>query len=1034
MRPIELEMNMFGAYASHTKLDFTKLGESGVFLITGDTGAGKTTLFDAIVYALYGKVTNSRRSGTTMRSDYAAAKDQTYVQLTFEHGGKNYVIRRSPQYERALLRGTGTTTQQARVCLTMPDGKTYENFNDVEREIKELLRLDYVQFKQVAMLAQGEFLKLLLATSNERETIFRQLFNTHDCENMVRSLSRRADKLERERENAARDIVLGLHSLKWTDSAKPTINGAEDAPRLLEQVRSDAENMNARRAQIGEEIAALDKQYAEAIRQKEQAKYDNERFDELDVRLAEQKKLLAKADDAKILRARLDAVLRAMQLRGHEAAVGSLNEQLTRVKFDVISLASAKEQAQLSFDESRKTLEKAPEWRKEIEQLTLQAQTLQQLMPKFDELTRLSARRMTLSRAVQMAEGALSQLGAAKTAQEQLVENLSAAIEQRADAEAKIAEYDAKITVAQSRAVQLEKLCETLEKRELLKKETVRIAAGMENANNRYIQSEKAYNDGYRLFLLAQAGLLAQSLEEGKPCPVCGSVEHPAPASVSVSAPSESSLREMKQQAEADNRVLNQWRNKASALQAQLEELDRYGKALAEPLAVEYESAAAQAAYAGAAVYAVALRKEKIPFERAAQEMQLYKRQLPLAKSKAQALAKQTEEAAAALAAQREELSGLNASIESVTSALGEHGADAAAARRSLLMTEQRREQMAASLERAEKLSQAAKKELDRIEGREQELTAQQQQLSEKHAEAAAALKAAMLAQGFETDKAYYAAVRDMANQDRLVQVLGKYDRDVERVEREVERLTKETEGKERSSLTALGAQATALKTQLERVRSEDASLVTTMDGNKRTVALIEKAQAAYEAVKNDAERVRRLAKIADGTMKSGQRVSFEQYVQSSYLDTILDRANVRLLRMTEGRFELRRREDSKRVLDGALELNIMDYHSGRQRPVGTLSGGEAFLASLSLALGLSETISDEAGGVSIDTLFVDEGFGSLDPASLDQAIRTLMQLGEGSRLVGIISHVNELRERIPNQLIVTGSKEKGSRVRMVTE
>ncbi len=1035
MRPIELEMNMFGAYAAHTKLDFTKLGERGVFLITGDTGAGKTTLFDAIMYALYGNVTNNaRRSGTTMRSDYASAKDQTYVQLTFEHGGKIYVIKRSPQYERALLRGVGTTTQQARVCLTMPDGKTYENFNDVEREIKALLRLDYVQFKQVAMLAQGEFLKLLLAKSNEREAIFRQLFNTHDCDRMVRALSRRADKLERERDSAAREIVLGLHALKWSLGEKPVIQTAEDAPKLLKRAKEDAESMTARKGTLSGEIAVLDQQYADAIREREQAKHDNERFAQLDERRAEQQTLLAKKDDAEILRARLNAVNRALQLRGHEAAVSSINEQLTRVKFERISLEERRKQALFSYEESEKNLQKTPEWRSEMDELNLQAQTMRQLMPKYEELTRLAARRMKLVRAMQLSETALAQLSSAKTAQEQLIERISAIIEQNVDAEAKAAELNGKLSEEQNRVLQTAKLRDILSQRALSVREIAQITAGMNAADDYYIHSERAYNEAYRTFLLAQAGLLAQSLEEGRPCPVCGALEHPAPAKMSLSAPTESSLRDMKAQMEADSRALNQWRNRASAAQAQLAELDRYGKELAQQLSVEYDAEAARQAYAVALQRTAALKGEIIPYQKAAEDVRRCREQLPQLKSKEQYIAKQAEEASALFAAQREEMSGINASIESINEVLGGHGETVAAARQKLAITEQARDQLAASIERAEKLSQAAKKELDHIEGREQELIAQEEQLTQRHTQARDTLANAMHEQGFEEEKSYYAAVRDIANHERLTRVLTKYDRDMERVEREVERLSTETQGRARRDINELNLRVNDFKNQIERLRSEDALIAGTIDSNARTCALVEKAQGIYETVKNDAERVRRLAKIADGTMRSEQRVSFEQFVQSSYLDSILNRANVRLLRMTEGRFELRRREGSKRTLDGALELNIMDYHSGRQRPVGTLSGGEAFLASLSLALGLSETISDEAGGVSIDTLFVDEGFGSLDPASLDQAIRTLMQLGEGSRLVGIISHVSELRERIPNQLIVTGSKEHGSRVRMVTD
>ena len=320
------------------------------------------------------------------------------------------------------------------------------------------------------------------------------------------------------------------------------------------------------------------------------------------------------------------------------------------------------------------------------------------------------------------------------------------------------------------------------------------------------------------------------------------------------------------------------------------------------------------------------------------------------------------------------------------------------------------------------------------MEGREGALSAQQESLSAQLNEARALLASSLEAQQFSGEAAYTAAVQDSINQEAIRNRIAQYDRSLDLLRAEAERLTKETSGCILTDISALDQSIHTMQARTDALRRESAELTGIQTNNESMLERMARIQEKYQSLKDDCARVTRLSRLADGKTVGKYRISFEQYVQRSYLESILSRANARLLRMTDGRFELRRREQLKGLTDGALELDVMDYHCGRQRPVSTLSGGEAFLASLALALGLSETISDEAGGVSIDTLFVDEGFGSLDPAALDQAIRTLMQLGEGSRLVGIISHVTELRERVGRQIVVNSSPDKGSRVRLITE
>ncbi|MBQ8952743.1 MAG: SMC family ATPase, partial [Clostridia bacterium] len=285
MRPLSLTLSMFGPYARETAIDFAALGESGVFLIAGDTGAGKTTLFDAIVFALYGHVTNDRRSGAGMRSDYAAPSDPTFVRLRFEHAGKIYEITRSPAYERAALRGSGTVTQPAAVCLVMPDGRVVENDAEVKREIFSLLRLDYTQFKQVSLLAQGEFLNLLLAKSRDREAIFRKLFGTWTCERAGKLLRERVEAQAADTERLAQEIAFSLGSIQFPEDEKPENPTAAAAESLISQAREalrrDGEALSSLRAQLVQRETA----YAEAV--KRQA--EDERVKKLTMQLEDAK-------------------------------------------------------------------------------------------------------------------------------------------------------------------------------------------------------------------------------------------------------------------------------------------------------------------------------------------------------------------------------------------------------------------------------------------------------------------------------------------------------------------------------------------------------------------------------------------------------------------------------------------------------------------------------------------------------------------------------------------------------------------------
>jgi len=1034
MRPLKLEMNMFGAYAAHTVLDFEMLGDRGLFLITGDTGAGKTTIFDAIMYALYGQVTNSRRSGAAMRSDYAQPKDPTFVKLCFEHNGSSYYIERSPAYNRAKKRGTGTIAEPERVCLTMPDGKTFEKSDDANREIRELLRLDYAQFKQVALLAQGEFLNLLLAKSSDREAIFRKLFHTHACERMVESLKRRADRLDAEREKEAQNILHAMRAFKWAEGEKPVISGAEEAPMLRERMKSTLDALGQEQEHLRGEIAAQDTNYAQRLRERVKAQQDNARLDELALRRQEAQTLEAQNGRVNEMRVRLDALGRAAALRPQEMNLAALQRRLREARRGAEVLGQTQEQAARRAQAASEALKEAALQEARQEKLGGRIRQLQELMPEYERLAALKDR---CRRLAEDADNAAAQQQGREARREKLREDMEAlrqSIEERQNASAQLVELQTEAERLEERGAWLNELQSGLAEQDKLGAALQRQLAAYNKSGTEAGRAAETYRTAHEAFLMAQAGILAQSLVEGKPCPVCGSTHHPAPADTAVQAPGEAELKRLEAERDRTAAALRGQEALCAKTGAQAEEAARRCRETASRLNMDCSAEALKEEKKRAAEAGAALDVRRKGIAARVKELEQYKVLLGMREKSARQLEEDIRTSAQALSVIQRTLSAEQARCDALTASLSEYGSDPAQARRMLAQTQAAYRAVSDSIARARTENQNAAAALGKVEGQLQESVRLQTELEKTLAAEENAWREAVRAQGFESEESYRAAAADAGSREQLEQQIARHERRSEQTARDIERLTQETAGCEKRDLADMDKQIRQLKDQIDRLRERQSLLEGMLRTDREQLEIIEGALEGYTKLKNDYERVNRLRKIADGVMTSEQRISFEQYVQSSYLDAILSRANVRLLNMTDGRFELRRRAAFNRINEGALEINAMDYHSGRERPVSTLSGGEAFLASLSLALGLSETIMDEAGGVSIDTLFVDEGFGSLDPFSLDQAIRTLLQLGEGSRLVGIISHVNELRERVGRQIVVSGSKSKGSSAKMILE
>ena len=915
MRPTKLILSAFGPYAGKTEIDLTKLGDRGLYLITGDTGAGKTTIFDAITFALYGEASGAEREADMLRSKYADAKTPTYVEMEFLCRGKTYRIRRNPEYQRPKGRGEGMTTERADAELTFFDGRPpVTKSREVTRAVTELTGLDRSQFTQVAMIAQGAFLKLLHAKTEERSKIFRELFGTGRYQILQERLKAET------RRRAERYQALSAAIRQSADSLR-CAEGSPLSERLQAAREAAAVASAAELVALAEELLAEDAAAGDVLDAQQHAL--EEQITALDRRLG---------------RAENEARARTALDRAAENAAALEKE-----------LAEAEEQyaAACSREETGAAL-------------ALEIDRIAGGLADYQTLEDLRRQEQQAEHTLAAARTVLEENGEHTETARRHLENLR---RQWAALSAVGAELE-RVRGAQADLLRMRQELSALCRQE---EETARARAALDQARRQYEEKRDAaaarHAEALRLeraFLDAQAGVLAQTLADGVPCPVCGALHHPAPAALPEESPTQGALEEARAAADAADRAAGEASRAAHSLGGQVrsaeEQLARQRAALlgeggasaAERLADAEETLKKQAARRAALEQQAALR-EKL------------EGMLPKAEEDLAALESAAETLRAAAADSRVALEGLRARRQTVAEGLEFESAAAARAR----LDELRREKdaLAAALQAAEK-------------GRED-------------------------------------------CRSRLTEERGRIDT-----------LEKQLSGAAEEDAPALQAALEELRAARQALRARKETLAGRMGVNRRAVEELRGGAEQLEQAQREWQWMGALSATVNGTLSGRDKIMLETYVQTTYFDRILRRTNVRLMAMTDGQYELKRRigAENQRSQSG-LELDVIDHYNGTERSVKTLSGGESFKASLALALGLSDEIQSWAGGVRLDTMFVDEGFGSLDEESLEQAIRALSALTEGSRLVAIISHVAELKERIDRQIVVTKDPAGGSRV-----
>ena len=1054
MRPIRLKLSAFGPYGKTAEVDFSRL--SGLFLITGDTGAGKTTLFDGVSFALYGAASggDARRDSASFRSHFADPKTPTFAELTFSHLGKTYFIHRNPTY---LREGLKTPKQHDAEMTCLDDGRQWLGAREVTQAVTALLGLDEKQFRQTMMIAQGDFLRILHAKSDERERIFEEVFGTQAYSRLSRSLKERWSEKRAAREQSLVRYAQLFEELRL-DGGGPDAQALKALAAAPDRADEAAALLTALCEADAEKLDALDAEIlrAEANRKAAQERLNTGRMvnDGLS-RLAQTRAQLAEAEAQSETMGALSMERDAAE-RARRAA--KFEEETARIREEGVSRRRRLDEERARLTAAAAELDAAEA---ALSATDADWQALPALRTRIDRLSRADQalrRAETLSRRVAQAR-----------------ETLKQAQERRAEAERALRAAEAAQTEAaagRARAEVLSRAAESLKRLAALSEETGSAEADYRSAKAEADAARAEADAAFDAFMGSQAARLARSLREGEPCPVCGSRAHPAPHPAAEGAPNEDGVRLAQQRSEKMDAQARKLSAEAVARRAQLLELNqsltaelgreiapaeapgesRRAAAEARALLVRIDETAEtlrRARIAAEAADAEARRgSESLAADQASLRALLQEAQAAMAREEATSNFANTNSAArptdAALSAQREDATAKNESAafppsgESSAEASDIPSPEAILARRGEVERElgalnARVERVERERRAAEERAKAARSGRDGARSACDTLDAQCERLRSDWLKAKADFAAALSEQGFADEAEYRAARRDDGQISRMQSKIEAHAQSLQTLGQSLSELRQRWEGAQPVDFDAAGRALAEAEEALAQRRAERQALSTRAEVNRSALKRLKAEAVRLGRVRAEFGLCDNLYRTVSGQLAGAERISLETYVLQYYFRRVVAAANQRLTRMSAGRFYLEcRMEEGKKNTRSGLGLNVLDAYTNRERDVKTLSGGESFLASLALALGFADVVQASSGGVRLDTMFIDEGFGTLDEETLSRAMAALTRLTEGDRLVGVISHVAQLRESIDSQIIVRGSP-SGSRLSMET-
>ena len=925
MKPLKLTMSAFGSYAGKNVIDFTGQ-QQGIFLITGDTGAGKTTIFDAITYALYNQTSGGERNGNMMRSQYAQPEAETYVELEFLYRGQTYRVRRNPDYKITKTLKNGKIREQKvphSVELTLPDGTVFpEKKNATDAKIIEILGLTADQFSQIVMIAQGDFLKLLYTKSDERKMIFSKLFRTDIYWKIQENLRRKSMEMdERIQENDRAFEQEKSRIIPLPESEELPLD--ELVERLRERLKDALKEQNLRRANV-EELNKKITKYEEINKLFVSLEKIRQTGKELEARQVESKERRQQIENA--LKADKVLVAEQQNLRQQQAveqsvqAIAKMEETLTN--------------NQEMFETLKTQLQEVEaEQKREAADIQKKMLALEQSFPSYEALQNARSEE-------QQAKKVWEDLG--KTSEESFHKK------------------EAGIAALKEQQKQQEQVVEQTKK-------------NWEQTSLSASESAKHYEHMYEAFLKEQAGILAENLSAGCPCPVCGSTVHPDPAKLSDHAVTELEVEQAK---------------KTRAAAEEKRDL----------------------AYA-------AFEAEKTEKQKLAQAVEKEEADFVLAQTIAKQQRKEAEQNYVSLQKTAEQIRE-----KLVYPSLAEAKKQYAAMQKALEAAEQEIER------KRQKVSELAEA-MNTLKG--QKLAEEENQKTAKKLAAKTEKEYAKLLEksGFVSEETYHLAILPERSRSKLEREEKEYESQCLRQQSEQKLLEKQVSGKTYTDTTELNEQLKAEKQALKETEKTYMELHTAYENDRSVLQNCAVYLEKGKKLESEDQVIKSLSKTANGRLSGSAKIDFETYIQRQYFKQIIHEANKRLLTMSNHQFILKLKEEANtgRKTNEGLDLSVYSLVTDSERDVKTLSGGESFLAALAMALGLSDIVERSAGAIHPDMMFIDEGFGSLDAQSRQQAIEVLAELAGDSRMVGIISHVTELKEQIDRKLVVSRT-DKGSR------